>query len=208
MAKAGRKALIKVSGAAVAFTDAATTANGARTEYQITDTSKRVWDPTAPITVERSPDGTTWTTVTSGFTLDRLNGKVLFSVAQASGTLIRVDGSYLPMTTAGEAYEFTYTLEADNQDFSAFQDEWVKRQQGQKDASASLSKWHIDQTFKDKLESGAQLVLEFYVDSSVGIDLKMWAICASDEISASADGLIEESIEFEGTTDMDGRMVA
>lgn len=206
MAYAGRKCQIKLGGAPVALSNAATTADGARKVYQITDAAKRVLDPNVVLTIEKSTDGTTWSAA-SGFTVDRLTGKVNFSVAQAVGTQIRVSGSYLPMTAIGEAFEFTYTLEGDNQDVSSFSNDYIKRIQGIKDATASLSRWYVDNTFYDRLMAGSLCMLEFWINGTTP-DLKMWAILASDELSGSVDGVIEESLEFEGSADADGRVVS
>ncbi|WP_018130715.1 hypothetical protein [Effusibacillus pohliae] len=209
MAIAGRKALIKVSGAPVAFVNAPTTPNADSTGFQITDPNMRILDPQAAIQVERSTDGgANWTVVpVAEYKLNRLTGTVEFAAAQ-TGAQVRVSGSYLPLTTAGEAYEFKYTMEADNQDATTFQSDYVKRTQGLKDVSASLSQWYVDRTFVDKLTDGRPVLLEFYVDAALGVDLRMWATPSSDEVSASADGLVEEALEFDGTTDADGRMVA
>jgi hypothetical protein len=208
MALIGRKCIVKISGTSAALTNEATTADGTRTTYQITNTAKRALDPTASQTVQTSPDGTTWTTISTGFTLNRLEGKVVFGSAQAAGTQVRISsGSYLPLSIAGEANDFKYTIEADNQDVTTFNTDYIKRKQGQKDASASLSGFYVDRTFYDKLTAGALCVLEFWRDNS-NIDMKMWGIIPKDEISASPDGMVEESVDFEGSADIDGRVVS
>lgn len=68
-AYAGKKALIKVSGVAVAFVGETTTSSGPNLSYQITDTSKRILDLTATISVHKftendaAEDGTTTTNI-------------------------------------------------------------------------------------------------------------------------------------------------
>lgn len=207
MAIAGRRALIRVSGAPVALANAGTTANADRTVYQITDPTLRVLDLQAPITVEESTDGGATYHPAAGYTLNRLTGSAIFTAARAAGALIRMSGSYLPLTTAGEAHEWTYTLDGANQDVSRFRDDYVRRIQAQIDASASLGKYFIDNQFIDRILAGDVVVLEFQVDINV-VDLRMWAVLASDQVSGAPDGVVDESIDFEGTTDVDGRSAA
>jgi len=195
-----------VSGTAVTFTDEATTTSDNKT-YQITDTTKRVWDPAATITVEKSTDGITWTPVTSGYTLDRLFGKVIFDTAQAAGTLIRVDGKYLPMADVVEAYQFTFTASRANLDRTRFQHTDIERAPGLRDATGSVGIWHTStKEFWDDLSQGKQIVIEVQVDNQV--TARAWARPSTDETSAAVDGVVEESFEWEGTQDQDGRMVS
>jgi hypothetical protein len=203
MAYAGKKALVKVSGNPVAFTNEATTANADLTVYQITDTTKRVWDRTAPITVERSTDdGATWVTLdpeTDGYKLSRLDGSVVFDAAQAAGTLIRVSGDYLPMSTAAECYEWSSNITGGTIDVTKFQAEWSEKIQGLKSAEGSLSRWwDIDTYFTDALISGNPIVIELYAQDDLEPD-KIWAILTSDEMSAAVDGAVEDAVSFEST---------
>lgn len=202
MATAGRKAQVKVSGTAVSFTDEATTSSDDQT-YQITATTKRVWDRTVTITVEEDGVATE-----ESYTVNRLTGAITFDSVDALRGDVTVTGSYLPLSVVGEAFEYSWSGEGDNQDKTAFGDDYIKRIQGLKDFTSSLSKFYVDSTFVDHLTDGAVVVLEFYVDSSSAYDVRAWAICSSNEISASVDGLVEESIEFEGTGDADRRVIA
>jgi hypothetical protein len=67
---AGKKALVKVSGAAVAFVGEATTSSGPNLSYQITDATKRILDLNAAISVHKFSTndvaelGTTTTNIT------------------------------------------------------------------------------------------------------------------------------------------------
>lgn len=87
----------------VAFTNEATTTSD-RITYTLSNAAKRYLDKSVAPVIQTSPDGTTWTTVTTGFTLFRCNARVVFVVAQPVGTQVRfVSGNYLPYTTLGEA---------------------------------------------------------------------------------------------------------
>lgn len=211
MATAGRKALVKVSGSAVAFTDEATTANGDRTRYQLTNTVKRVWDRTVAIVVERDPTGGSGFSVVpaSEYTLNRLLGTVIFGTAQGAAVVIRVDGSYLPMSTAAEGKSYSYTLSAADLEDTKFGDTYITRKQGHKTIAGSIGSWRTTDTyFETQLTSGNPVVLEFFSDSSIDADVKIWAILNSQQIQAVVDGLVDQTVEFQGTPDIDGRLVS
>lgn len=212
MAIAGRKAQVRVSGAPVAFTNEGTTANAARTEFRPTDPVKSVWDRSAAVTVRRSTDGgTIYTAVPAAeYTVNRLTGAVVFAAAQAAGTLIQVTGSYLPLSVAGEAKEFSYTLSSTNSDASRFGDSFVRRDAALKDATGSISQWtSVDRYFENALTAGNPVVLDFYSEATDATpDMRAWALLSSSEMSAAVDGLQETSVEWEGTYDAEGRAVS
>lgn len=200
-ALAGKNAKILAYGSSIVFTDEATTSTDNRT-YQITDTTKRIWCKDCTIVIK---DGGSPTT--ENYTLDRLTGRVIF---ETTGTrTITISGYYLPTHTIGCAYEYTWTLSADNADATCFEHQFMGREQTLKDFSASISKFY-DTTnyFFNKLFSDDEFVIEFYVDGSSSPDLRAWGKIATDEDSASVDGLVEESIDIEGTLDADRRAIS
>lgn len=212
MSIAGYKAQVKVAGAPVPFTGAATTADAGRTRFRIDDPQRRVLDRGAPIEVRRSGDaGTTFAAVPAGdYTVDRLAGTVVFDAPQAAGTVVQVSGSYLALSVAAEAKEYSYTLAGNNQDATHFSgDGYTRRAQGLKDVTGSLSQWTTaDRYFQDALTDGRPVVLEFYSDAGEAPELRVWALVSSSEMSAAVDGLQETSVEWEGTYDADGRAVS
>lgn len=206
MAYAGKKALIKVGGSPVAFTNQATTANAARTIYQITDASMQVWDRKATVTVQRSTDGgTTWTTlepVTDGYSIQTLSGSIIFTNARATGTLIRVSGSYIPLSVAAECTEWKISKNANLLDVTKFQDDWISKIQGLKSAKGSLSRWlTVDTFFYDSLISGDPVVLELFAQDSLVPD-RLWAILDSDQMEAKVASANNESVSFESDEEM------
>lgn len=208
----GRKSLIKVTSAPITMTDEPTTEISEGIEYQITDTAKRILSPFASITVEVDDDGsgTTNSPVVkdpSTYTINRLTGSVVFNSALPLDATVTITGDYLPLAKALESYEYSYTIEANNEMNTAFGDSYVKRVQTLLDFNASLSKYHVDLAFQDRLLSGDPFVVEIYSDSS-GSPIRAWCIMSSDEISSSVDGLVEESIEVEGTQDAERRVIS
>jgi hypothetical protein len=212
MAYNGYKAALRASGDPITLTDAATTKLSgtgidSNTQYQITNVNQQILAPFEDITVEvngviANP---------STYSLNRLLGKVTFHSPNDSGDEVTITGKYIPTSLVAEAYEFTYTLEGSNEAKHTFASSWEKRWQAGKDFTAELSQWYDVNfsAFNDAITSSKVLVIEFFPTGVSGeVDLRAWVLVGSQEISGSAGGLLEESIEFEGTTDNDGRTVA
>lgn len=203
--RAGKSALVKVSGAAATLTNAATTANGGRTEYQITDSTKRVLAPNATITVETSPDGSAWSAA-AGYTLNRLTGTVTFGSAQPVGTQIRVSGQYLPMSTAASCKQFSYTVSATNIETPAFGDSYIPRIQGLQDIKGSLGSWRTtDTAFEDALTGDVIVMLEIYSLGSGTPEMRVWARLNTMQVQSAIEGAVDQGVECEGVQDADGR---
>lgn len=208
MALQGYKAEVKVSGTPVSFT-AETMRSDDQQEFVIEDPVKQVWDRSAAITVERSTGEDSWAVVAEQeYTLNRLAGKVIFWDAQENAS-IRVSGSYVPLTRVAGAYEYTYTLECDNQAVPEFSSSYMHRIQGKKDVTGSLTKWYqTSSLFLDSLQSARPVVLEFFTGDAAAPEVRIWALCSTVEMSASQEALVEESIEFEAVADNEGRVIS
>lgn len=215
-ATAGWKARVRVPGVAVALTNEATTANGARTQYQITNAVKRVLDPQIAVVVQTSPDGTTWSTA-AGYTLNRLTGTVTFGSAQAAGTQIRIQsGSYLPLTSVAGSHGYSWTLTAAQLDASDFDGLAASagfassKLTGQFDASGTLNQWYQgDPFFTNALVNATVLVLELMPDRSASVpDLLVWALLDKQQLQAALTAVGDSTIDWQGTKDADGRVVS
>ena len=145
------------------------------------------------------------TETTSDYELNRLSG--YFTYGSATSRTILVSGSYLPLTTIGEAYEFTLACSASNEDCTVFSDTFVERLQTIKDVTLSVSKYYVDSEFQLKLIDGSPIMVEIFIDSSSDFYAKVWCLPSSDEVSSSVDGIVEESLELEGTLDADSRAI-
>lgn len=206
MAKAGHFALVKAaSSTTTTFTDEPTTTTDDQT-YRITDETKTPWCRECTITVE---DGGVPTT--ESFTLNRLTGQVIFDTVDITRD-ITVSGEFHTMSVLAEASEFTYTIEASNEDTTFFGERWMNRTQALKDFTGSTSQFdEIDRTMFDNLDSGTTFVIEFFHDRTLGNtewDLRAWILISTDEFSAAVDGVQQQSIDFEGNTDADERIIS
>lgn len=179
--------------------------------YQIADPAKRILSPNGTVTVQVDADGagtgTPTTADPSTYTLNRLTGTVTFHSAQPADATVTIQGDYLSPSTVIEAYEYTLTVEGDNQDATRFQDTFTRRKQGLLDVTAELSKWYADLALYDLLDQDKTLVVEFYADSG-SLPLRAWMKIASNEVSSAVDGLVEEALELEGTPDADRRAIS
>lgn len=203
MAVAGKNCLIRITGQPVAFSSEATATSDDKV-YVLASTSLAglPWDPTATVSVRVGGNPTTEAIV------NRLAGTVEFSTADTR--TVTVTGEYLPISTVGEAKEFGLTLTATNQEAPAFGDDYVTRTQTLKDVTGSLGAWYADKSLINVVGATSvanPVVLEFFVASTSAYHARAWALFNSDEISASADGLVEESIDWEGAPDADERVI-
>lgn len=209
-ARPGRKAIVKVGGTPTTLTNAGTTANVARTQYTITDATKRVLSPTVAMTVQTSPDGTTWSAA-SGYSINRLRGIVTFASARPVGTQIRVSGTYIPMATIALCHDFSYSLSADNADITCFGDTYNRRAQVSRDISGNLATFEFQShLFNTALNNETVVTIEFFSLGATDTipDFVCWALLAKADIAAAPDGIADQTVDFEGTLDADDRALA
>lgn len=200
----GKRVRIKVSGAAVVFTNEATTDAGDHKSYQITATAKQVWDPQAAITVQRSTDGgATWGAAVGAYTLNRLKGTITFTSANGAADKIRVSGSYLPLTTAAAAKQFSYSAKAATVEATAFGDVDLTRLQATQDCAGSLALWWLDSYFATALDAGLPIVVEQSIADGATPAFRAWALLTERGLQVVQGGLLEEPITWEGAADAD-----
>jgi len=198
---AGKKAKINIYGDSIAFVDESTSSSD-DIIYSIDDSNKNVWSKNGNIVVK---DG--GVVVSGGYSLDRLSGKVIFD--SADSRVITISGDYLSLGVLGCAYEYDYSIDGDNQESTCFDSEYIGREQGLLDLSVSISKFYdINHFLIDELVSDSDFVIELFSDGSSDFDIRCWCKLSSNNPSASVDGLVEESIDFEGCSDVDGRVIS
>lgn len=203
MGSAAYLTVVKKSGTSTAFTQESTTTTDDKT-YTIGDTTKSVWDRSVAPTVERSTDGgATWTTVSaSEYVVDYLFGRIIFNVAQAAGTLVRVSGNYLPLAVVGNAYQHSidWTHEIlDATDFQVAQANGGYRGDklyGLADVSVTLGLWGPDTNFK-ALRDGRSPVLVEIQPAGSGETFRAWMVVESDAKSGDVGGLEEDQITLQ-----------
>jgi predicted secreted protein len=118
-------------------------------------------------------------------------------------TIIQVSTNGTTWNTVAELNEATATIEGDNQDVTRFGDSFVRRILGLKDASYELSGFRDatdttgQEAILDALLNDTTLHVKFLGDGANGFQQEVKV--ASFEESSSVDGVVEVSIELEGT---------
>jgi len=205
----GRKALVKVAGAAVTFTDEATTSLGDNKRYQITATTKRVWDRATALAVKVAG-------VLTGesYTYNRLTGIVTFATVDAGRGAVTLSGKYVPMSVAVGAKNYSFSIaramlvDTDfdsantNNGFDSYQTSLLSVEGS---IGARLT---TDPTLRDVLLAGNPVVIQLYVDRSGDPDLTLWALLDKHQAQAAFDAVQDGTIGFKGTADDQGVVAA
>lgn len=206
-ALAGNMANVLVaSGAGVTFTNEATTDIGDGVTFQIDDTDRRYWDPTAAVVVERDT-GSGWGVVAaSEYEVQHVGGRVIFDSDQ-TGNDVRVDGKYLVFAQAAHGKEWSADTERDIMEANEFQSEWKVKVPGLLNGSAEVSAWYPDggSEFMALIAAGALTVLVLYPEYTDGVaDVRFegFANLSQDSVSAAIDSVVEEALSFEITGEM------
>jgi len=206
LAFSGYQAQLLAAGSPVSFSKETGLTNDNQ-KFVITDNQKSIFDPQAEITVEESKDGSSWTLSNpDSYTVNRLEGSVTFLNPRETNISIRFSGSYLPLSKAGQSYEYTYTIEVENQEVPEFGTVYQKRVRGLTSVSGEIANWYNTNSLLGTALQENKIVVIQFKSSDVAPDLSLWATISASEVASTADGMIEENIEFEGTTDSDGRM--
>ncbi len=200
----GRSALIKASGTGVSMTDEAMTDLGAHTAYQITDAAKRIISPYASVVVEVD----TVAAAASSYTINRLTGTITFLSALAGTETVTITSTYLPLSTIADAKSWDLSVSNNSEDASVLGDTWTKREPTLGDVSGSFARFHVDDAFITKVIAQELLLFEFYVQSSSTPEARAWGYLNSAGIDPQATSLIEESLDWSGSIDTEGRSIA
>lgn len=205
----GRKALVKMSGSGLAFTGEAVTVLTTNKKYQITDTTKRVWDQTATITVLAA--GVDVDPVADPYVINRLTGTITFTATTARGT-VTVTGTYLPMSTVAKAKMFSYALVNETLDDTNFDSGGkTERIPGIMDITGSLGRNYqtsTDTLFHALIVSGGVAVLQIFHTSSSAADILAWVRFDKQDTNVGTHTIIDQDIDFVGVADADGRVVS
>ena len=130
----------------------------------------------------------------TAYTLNRLNGKVTYLTNVSR--VIKISGSYLPMTTAAYANSSSTNKTAEVLDVTTFGLTHKKRIAGLKSASGTLSQFDVaDTTYSAALTAGVPIVIESRTVSTEEPD-RFWALLESDEVKAAVDGVQDETVSW------------
>lgn len=182
MAIAGKVGAVYVSdidAAPVSFVDQATTDSGDHKRYQVTNPAYRYWPLDEPITIE--VDGAP---VTTGFTLERAGGFVVFDVARGALEVVTVSGKALTLIQAGGFFNWSVDGDGDDVDATTFESGgWKEFTRVLTGWSGSAEAFWGDERFFKSL--GEILVVKLFVDAGPSQDcLEGFALINSDGIES------------------------
>lgn len=204
---AGKRAVVRVAGTAVPFTDEPMSSTDDQT-YQIDDVTMRRWDRTATITVEEDGSPTA-----ESFTVNRLLGTITFASVDAGRGDVTVSGSYLPTSVAAGARSYSIELKRtilDDTDFdnADTEDGFESKIGGLLMASGSIGRrFRVDTYFADALLAGDPVLLELYVDRAGDPAYLVWALLSKEGVQAAIEGTTDADCDWVGAPDVDGNCV-
>lgn len=197
-------AAVKVSGAAVATTGEATTFVSGKT-YQITNTARRILDPSAAVTVK---DNGVTVAAANIASIDYLFGQVTFVGGYTVTGPVTMDASYIPTATITEAKAAEFNFAGDLADVTSFDSAGSRRKLlALADISGSLMRLALplddldpvtggSQTIDGWMKAGTQRLID--VLFTTGIRVRAWVLFKSYKVTAQLAGIIEVTVEFEG----------
>jgi hypothetical protein len=196
MALSGHVGAVYVSdidAAPISFTDAATTRDTARKRYQVTDPKHRYWSPDEPVTVKKNG-----AVITSGFTLERAGGFVVFDEALTADDEITVSGEALTIVQAGGFFNWNVDTDSEDADATTFESQGFKEfEQVLKGWNGSAEAFWGDEKFFNML--GEIVVVKLFTDAGASQKcVEGFAIINGDGIESAVDQLVQESIDFTG----------
>lgn len=135
--------------------------------------------------------GETWVTA-SPDTIQYVGGKAIFTVSRPVGTVLRVTGSYFPITEVVQAKAWGLDVGFELVDSTYFGQEWRTFESVVGGGSGSVSQWYLNSDFFERL--GDKLVAIFYTNSSTSERYEGFAHLDKDGIKAAVEGLVEEDL--------------
>ncbi len=205
---AGKIGLVKIGGTPTAFTDEATTATVVNKTYQLTNSAKRIWSPTATITVKNG--GVAVDASADPYSINRLTGKVTFVATTAR--VITISGTYLPLTTIAKSKSIVWEKGNEVLDDTTFDSNGYEENiPGIHSVTASLGKnWETTYSaiFWAAIQAGSLLVIQIFHDKNAAADVSFWARPTKQTISVATRAVVGEDLSFVGSSDVDLRVVS
>jgi predicted RNA-binding protein with TRAM domain len=166
------------------------------TRYQITDTTKRYWDPTQTVTVKKNG-----TVVTTGYTVELLSGFVVFTAANIVTDTITVSASALDVEPVGGVFQWKLDIDATMEDVTTFTSggnkEFIATLNG---FSGSADAYWLDVDAETLMLAGdTDIILVLYTDAGAG-KARYEGFVQFKKISADASvkSVVKKTIDFEG----------
>lgn len=203
---ASYNAALRVNGAANAVTNEATTLGGG--VYQVTNTARRVWDPSVAVTVKDG--GVTVSALL--YTFDYLRGIVTFVGYSPTGA-ITVDGSWASMVSVAEGRAFSFAAMQDLADSSVFGTAFKLKTPTLRDVQATMEILSSPLVDLDGVTGGTQSLVSFLENATVKIfevslpsfNLRAFVQFDNLEIAAAVGDLVGTTVSMQGSSQRSAR---
>ena len=176
--------------------------------YFIGDRTKRFWDPNTAVVVKVNDE-----IVTTGFTVFRAGGYILFDAAQSISDTVKASGAFIPFDEFGQAKQWSIDVKSIKADVSAFNttthdvEDWVEKVVVGREFSGSIDVLYGDvQPWRDAVLGnedlgGGEAVGGFnlYLELALVNIFTVYAIVtpSSDSMKAPKSGVVENTVQFE-----------
>ncbi|BCL83173.1 hypothetical protein ccbrp13_56380 [Ktedonobacteria bacterium brp13] len=189
------------SGTSIALTNEAMSDSGDHLTFNVTNAAHQCWDSNAAFVVQTSPDGVTWTTVTTGFTINYPIGRVVFATAVSGATpSCRISsGKYFVFSFMAYANVVDPSLSATTYDVTSFTNPpsgWKTFIAGVNSATIKLTKFWIDGVFLAHLTSADLLIIQIYPGQNANQRFQGYGILTSDAIKSAQNAVNTEDLNF------------
>lgn len=191
--------VLKQTGTAQTFSNQAMTDTGDHKWYRIANAAMRYWDISTPVTVQKSTDGgSTWSTVTSGFTIEYPGGNVVFAVANGSSDLIRVSGKYFSVAEWGGFLNWKLDISADMVDATTFQPAGGMKNflPGLKEISGSAEAYWQDGSTLGMVGADLYIFILYADYGTAKRRYECYGYIKKDSVETPVDAIVKESIDF------------
>lgn len=192
--KAGRKAVLKIAGTPIGFSNELMKTTDGRT-FTIVDKFKHIWDYSSPITISVDAE-----VVQSGFQIYRAEGKVVFQSVQPIDTVVSVTGKYVLTSKVAHVNSLSFTLEKEVHDVTGFTDEYNRSVVGSRTGSGSFSSWDVTNDALLKQVEADYMLMEIFNDyvEETG-RIVSWVTVSSHSLNANVTEMQNREISFNTT---------
>lgn len=167
---------------------------GDHLNYQAAWGSRR-WDDRETLTIKKNG-----TTITTGFTVDHLSGRVTFSSANLITDAITATGERLALVEVADLRGMSFEGSAKMLESSTIRDTFEQYLPGKKNWKLSTDLWFVDGTYWEYLAAGRLVAEIFYqYDSSVKKCLVGYAQVDGVNWSDPHDGLQTSKVTLQGS---------
>jgi hypothetical protein len=187
--------------------------SGDHIHYFTSDSTKQAWDPTAGITVQCSPNGTTgWSTVTD-YVYYWAVGEIVFNTARSVGTnnFVRVSqGSYFTLSALDGAHAWKASMKGATKDCTPFQAPggWATYTGTLKSVTWSVDCFAADARILNEMissgvgqinASGGIILCQLWFNEAGGQRYQFYALPTGETFNIAANDIEKETVNFTAT---------